>query len=64
VGGADKLFVAAVAAVERAAEVSGVGAAAVLLRSSAVAVGKVAGSREAGTLRCARVWGVLLGQRG
>ena len=63
-GGADELFVAAVGVVERAAEVSGVGAAAVLLRSSTVAVGKVTGRREAGALRCSRVWRVLLGQRG
>ena len=63
-GGADELFVVTVAVVERAAEVSCVGAAAVLLRSSTVAVGKVTGRREAGALRCSRVWRVLLGQRG
>ena len=63
-GRADELFVVAIVVVERAAEVSGVGAAAVLLRSSTVAVGKVTGRREAGALRCTRVWRVLFGQRG
>jgi hypothetical protein len=64
VGRADEFFVVAIVVVEHAAEVSCVGAAAVLLRSSTVAVGKVTGRREAGALRCARVWRVLLGQRG
>ena len=62
-GRADELFVVAIVVVERAAEVSGVGAAAVLLRSSTVAVGKVTGRREAGALPFCVVASAQVGRR-